>query len=168
MRNKFYILIVLFLVLPLLSLAYASGDHDQSHQINSVHPQANTYCPVMPDMKVDPQVFADYKGKRVYFCCLKCKSTFQANPTKYLHRLPQFGSASRPVGHGHKNRGRHFFAGRLIKPLGITTLSLLVFTGVTGIFRRKLPRELVRWHKRFGIITLVFALLHAALVVIFH
>lgn len=168
MRNKYHIFIVLFLAIGMTSLAYASDEHDHNLETNFAKMQANTYCPVMGDMKIDTQVFTDYKGKRVYFCCLKCRTTFQADPTKYLHRLEQFGSANRPDGHEHKNRGRHFSPARLIKPLGITTLSLLIFTGITGIFRRKLPRPLIKWHKPFGIITLVFALLHATLVVIFH
>jgi YHS domain-containing protein len=123
MRNKYHIYIVLLLAIGMTTLSYASGDHDHSPEENSAGTQTNTYCPVMGDMKVDTQIFTDYKGKRVYFCCLKCKSTFQADPTKYLHRLPQFGSANRSEGHEHKNRGRHFSAGRLIKSLGITTLS---------------------------------------------
>ena len=159
---------MLLLATGLTSFGYATDDHDHSKETNSAMTQANTYCPLMPDMKVDTQVFTDYKGKRVYLCCLKCRTSFEADPTKYLHSLPQFGSTNRPDGHEHKNRGRHFSPGRLIKPLGITTLSLLVFTGVTGLFRRKLPRPLVKCHKRFGIITIAFALLHATLVLIFH
>lgn len=55
-----------------------------------------------------------------------------------------------------------------IEVLGITTLSLLVLTGLSGLFRRKLPRGLVKRHKYLGIITLVFAFTHAAVIVIAH
>jgi hypothetical protein len=69
----------------------------------------------------------------------------------------------------HQRVNRHrSFAGRLIEPLGITTLSLLVLTGISRLSRRKLPKPLVRSHKRLGIITIIFALIHAALVIIIH
>jgi YHS domain-containing protein len=49
-----------------------------------------TMCPVMDGNKIDKNVFVEYKGKKVYFCCPECKAKFQANPEKYLANLPQF------------------------------------------------------------------------------
>jgi YHS domain-containing protein len=49
-----------------------------------------TMCPVMDGNKIDKNVFVEYKGKKVYFCCPECKAKFQANPEKYLTNLPQF------------------------------------------------------------------------------
>jgi YHS domain-containing protein len=46
-------------------------------------------CAVMPTNKVDikkataSKMFADYKGKRYFFCCGGCPSAFKANPAKY-------------------------------------------------------------------------------------
>lgn len=51
-------------------------------------PQTN--CPVMGG-RVNKQVYADYQGKRVYFCCPKCKATFQKDPAKYLKKLAEAG-----------------------------------------------------------------------------
>jgi YHS domain-containing protein len=48
-----------------------------------------TVCPVTGD-KIDKNVFVDYKGKKVYFCCADCKAKFEAEPEKYLPKLPQF------------------------------------------------------------------------------
>ncbi len=45
---------------------------------------ANTTCPVMTKEKVDPDLYVDYKGQRVYVCCTKCKKRFSQNPEKYL------------------------------------------------------------------------------------
>ena len=46
-------------------------------------------CPVMGgDIKRD--IFVEYKGKKVYFCCPPCKEKFNADPEKYLSKLPQF------------------------------------------------------------------------------
>lgn len=48
-----------------------------------------TVCPVTGD-KIDKNVFVEYKGKKVYFCCADCKAKFEAEPEKYLPKLPQF------------------------------------------------------------------------------
>ncbi len=48
-----------------------------------------TTCPVMGG-PIDPNVFIEYKGKRVYFCCRGCDDQFLANPERYLDKLPQF------------------------------------------------------------------------------
>jgi len=49
-----------------------------------------TICPVMGN-KVNPNIFLDYKGKRIYFCCPPCPSRFKQNPEAYLQRLAQIG-----------------------------------------------------------------------------
>ena len=48
-----------------------------------------TVCPVMGN-KIDKNVFVEYKGKKVYFCCADCKAKFLADPEKYIAKLPQF------------------------------------------------------------------------------
>ncbi len=48
-----------------------------------------TLCPVTGD-KIDPNVFVEYKGKKVYFCCSMCVAQFNKNPEKYVAKLPQF------------------------------------------------------------------------------
>ncbi len=47
-------------------------------------------CPVMAGNPIDKNVFVEYQGKKVYFCCNDCKAKFQADPEKYLDKLPQF------------------------------------------------------------------------------
>lgn len=48
-----------------------------------------TNCPVMGG-PINKDIFIEYQGKRVYFCCNGCPETFKANPEKYLSKLPQF------------------------------------------------------------------------------
>ncbi len=48
-----------------------------------------TTCPVLGN-PIDPAVFVEYKGKKVYFCCRGCDKKFQEDPEKYLAKLPQF------------------------------------------------------------------------------
>lgn len=43
-------------------------------------------CPISGD-KIDKKVYSDYEGRRVFFCCRKCRSLFAADPMKYLKRL---------------------------------------------------------------------------------
>jgi YHS domain-containing protein len=46
-------------------------------------------CAVMKGHKINVKdatknkMFADYKGKRYFFCCAGCKPAFQKEPTKY-------------------------------------------------------------------------------------
>jgi YHS domain-containing protein len=49
-----------------------------------------TTCPVMEGNKIDKNVFVEYKGKKVYFCCEACKGEFEKDPEKYIAKLPQF------------------------------------------------------------------------------
>ena len=48
----------------------------------------NEMCPVATDKAVDPAQFVDHDGRRIAFCCAKCKAAFQKDPAKYLANLP--------------------------------------------------------------------------------
>ncbi len=48
---------------------------------------ANTTCPVMTKEDVDPDLFVEHKGERIYVCCAKCKKRFAQDPEKYLARM---------------------------------------------------------------------------------
>ncbi len=48
-----------------------------------------TVCPIMGGA-INKDIFTEYKGKKVYFCCAGCKPEFEKNPEKYLAKLPQF------------------------------------------------------------------------------
>ena len=43
-------------------------------------------CPVTGE-PINKQVFTDYKGRRVYFCCPACVEPFKKDPEKYLTKL---------------------------------------------------------------------------------
>jgi len=47
-------------------------------------------CPVLANMPIDRNIWVEYQGKKVYFCCADCKAKFQKEPEKYLSKLPQF------------------------------------------------------------------------------
>ncbi len=163
---------VLIVVFSLLATAYPAEEGAHVHGQESITTGAenvqvtNAICPVMPDMKAEPDIFTDYEGKRVYFCCRNCKAAFGKNPEKYLPRLPQFGGSEAHA--GHEGPGYELTLTGFIKPVGITTLSLLVLTVAAALLRRRKPKLLLKWHKRLGITTLVFAAIHVILVLIAH
>ena len=68
----------------------------QEHADMKAEPAAETastteqkICPVMGN-PIDKDVYVEYKGKKVYFCCPDCKAKFNADPEKYVAKLPQF------------------------------------------------------------------------------
>lgn len=44
-------------------------------------------CPVSGDTLKDKTVYSDFEGRRIYFCCAKCKETFAIDPQKYLKAM---------------------------------------------------------------------------------
>jgi len=48
-----------------------------------------TTCPVMGG-PINKDLYVEYKGKKVYFCCPECAEKFKADPEKYVSKLPQF------------------------------------------------------------------------------
>jgi YHS domain-containing protein len=48
-----------------------------------------TICPVL-NAPIDKNIYVEYQGKKVYFCCADCKAAFEKEPAKYISKLPQF------------------------------------------------------------------------------
>ncbi len=69
-----------FLLFVTILMIFVTG----SSQAQTV---TNEYCPVTTTEKVDKNVFLDYKGQRIYFCCNKCRRDFMADPGAYLANL---------------------------------------------------------------------------------
>ncbi len=147
--------------------AAADGDAARSRPSGGVQ----TVCPVMEGAPIDRSIFTDYKGKRVYFCCQGCKAKFEASPEQYLAKLPQFGAVDHEGGDEHADDEHHDGAAALaalVKPMGITTLSLVALTVVLGLFRRRSPKLMLTWHKRVGPTALISGVVHAVLVLVIH
>lgn len=47
-------------------------------------------CPVMGH-KINPKLYVDYNGKRIYFCCASCPEKFKKDPDKYFKKLQDRG-----------------------------------------------------------------------------
>lgn len=52
-----------------------------------------TTCPVSGEKLEDKSVYTDYEGRRVVFCCKKCRGTFNEDPAKYLKKLDEGADA---------------------------------------------------------------------------
>ncbi|MEW5924461.1 MAG: YHS domain-containing protein [Candidatus Zixiibacteriota bacterium] len=50
-----------------------------------------TTCPVSGE-PIDKAVYADYNGRRIYFCCEKCIAEFVKMPDEYLNKLTPSGT----------------------------------------------------------------------------
>jgi len=72
------ILITFFAVGPVVAEENTPGQNMQ------------TTCPVMGG-KINKDIYADYKGERVYFCCEGCIPQFQKDPAKYINKLENEG-----------------------------------------------------------------------------
>lgn len=77
-------------------------------QVDQPPEPANTMCPVSPDEEIDPSFFTQYKGRRVYLCCKKCRTKFEADPEAYIANLPAIVAvtAESPQ-HEHDNDHQH-------------------------------------------------------------
>lgn len=51
---------------------------------------AQTTCPVMGG-KINKDVYVDYEGKRVYFCCPGCETKFMEDPEMYIKQMEAEG-----------------------------------------------------------------------------
>jgi YHS domain-containing protein len=67
---------------------HAMGDMDKAMATVAAAVEQTT-CPVMGG-EINKDIFVEYKGKKVYFCCAGCEGKFEAEPEKYLSLLPQF------------------------------------------------------------------------------
>jgi YHS domain-containing protein len=75
----------------ILSLALCLGVVSGAAFAQSKKPVApkELACAVMPSHKVNiadatkTKMFADYKGRRYFFCCAGCPGAFKASPAKY-------------------------------------------------------------------------------------
>ena len=74
----------------------------------------NALCPVTTDEPIDPNFWTMYKGRKVFFCCKKCRTKFEADPAAYVANLPkivpidlpqQDHDAVDPDGDGHDLAG---------------------------------------------------------------
>jgi len=78
--------------------SHADGEEGGAHS-DSQNPAdeavalTNEWYPVLTDEEVDPQIYTDYEGTRVYLCSQECHKKFRTDPTAYLGNLPAFAAS---------------------------------------------------------------------------
>ena len=70
----------------MLALIMAAGLLLTVQAAEQVKPVHQTKCPVMGG-DINKDVYVDYQGQRVYFCCNGCQSTFLKDPEKYFKKM---------------------------------------------------------------------------------
>ncbi len=88
------------LLLSLVAVALPPG-----YALAEVDP-GNLMCPVTPSETVDREIYTDFEGRRVYFCCQRCRRQFEANPAEFTGNLPSATSSIDEHGHVHDDHGR--------------------------------------------------------------
>ena len=83
--NKTFVCVIGFALL--FSVLFAAEQEREEEKTQE-------FCPVLTEEKIDPNIFVEHEGKRVYLCCDFCKAQFLKNPDKYLENLPQFAEAT--------------------------------------------------------------------------
>jgi len=77
------------LILALTLTAFAAGG------LWAAEAKPQTTCPVLAG-NVDKNVYVDYQGKRIYFCCKGCDAEFHKDPGKYMKKLEEQGVTLEP------------------------------------------------------------------------
>lgn len=95
MKAGLIFLVSLLVVVGLFSgLAFAGGCSLSGGPAAADKPAAkeavNTTCPVMGgEIAKDTPYTAEYKGKKVGFCCAGCVPAFKKNPDKYMKEIQE-------------------------------------------------------------------------------
>jgi YHS domain-containing protein len=77
------IMLLLLIVIPALA--------DSHSRTNVEKAQPNQkMCPVMGN-PINKEVYSDYNGKRIYFCCKDCSEKFKKNPDQYILKSEKKG-----------------------------------------------------------------------------
>lgn len=58
---------------------------------SAVFAAPQTTCPVMEGNKVNPKLYVDAEGYRIYVCCGACVKAVKANPAKYIEKMKAEG-----------------------------------------------------------------------------
>lgn len=70
-------LIVALLAIIAVAFTVTAGDTESSES------KEKSDCPVMGG-KVNKEIYEEYNGERIYFCCESCREKFKEDPEKYL------------------------------------------------------------------------------------
>jgi YHS domain-containing protein len=78
-----------------LAVAFASGGVGWAGEpttgfMDKPMPKQQVACPVKGG-KINKDIYVDYQGQRVYFCCPECIPIFKTNPEAFLRKMREQG-----------------------------------------------------------------------------
>jgi YHS domain-containing protein len=88
------------LIVALLTLIVMAPDYGWSEEAQT-REGTQTRCPVMGG-NIDKNIYTDYEGKRIYFCCQGCVETFKKDPEKYVSMMEKDGVVLESVAHAEE------------------------------------------------------------------
>ena len=79
-----------YITTALLAALVALGSTSCSRKTDTT-PGKQTTCPVMKGEKINPKLYADVNGKRIYACCPGCVVQIKAKPEEYITQMETEG-----------------------------------------------------------------------------
>lgn len=77
-------------LLKIVVLVFTLAAFTAGAALAAAAPQPQTTCPVLGG-KINKEVYTDYQGQRIYFCCSGCDTEFKKDPEKYLQKMKEQG-----------------------------------------------------------------------------
>lgn len=75
---------------PAAGEGHAHGHEGHGTATEAKAPQPQATCPVLGG-KINPELYADVDGRRIYVCCQGCISAIKKAPAKYIKKLEEQG-----------------------------------------------------------------------------
>lgn len=143
--NRLYFLIIIVVLCSITSLSA-----EQDHTGHKSHPHTNQ-TPQHQNVTLTNEV----------------KSDSHIHESKHDHAA-HGEQAHKPAVNGELDHHNKSGLAAAAVPLGILTLLCLITTLVLGLTMRKNPKVLFPWHKRMAIFTLIVAITHGTIIILFH
>ena len=80
-----------YIATALMAAIVTIGTSSCSKQESKMQPGKQTSCPVMKGEAIDPNLYVDVNGKRIYVCCPGCLTQVTADPEKYINEMEAAG-----------------------------------------------------------------------------
>ena len=63
---------------------------EEEGKVASRQLKLQTKCP-LTGLDINRNIYTDYNGKRIYFCCTGCRTEFLKTPEEYMEKLKEQG-----------------------------------------------------------------------------
>lgn len=74
---------LILLLITAMIFADATHNHEEHKHMKNSNEEVQMKCPVMGGA-INKEIYTEYNGEKVYFCCEMCIGTFNKNPQGYV------------------------------------------------------------------------------------